>query len=50
MPADGLATRLVLVLGDHPFLSAVLFSICFDFAALGVKVIWKCKANNGHGD
>ena len=41
MPMDDVNTRLLLVLGDHRFLCAVLVSICFYFAAFTVQQLRK---------
>ena len=41
MPTDDVNTRLLLVLGDHRFLCAVLVSICFYFAAFTVQQLRK---------
>ena len=40
-PTDDLTTRLLLILGDHPFLCALVVSACFYLAALAVRKIWK---------
>jgi hypothetical protein len=39
MPTEDLSTRLLLTLGDHPFLCAVLVSICFYFTAIAVQTL-----------
>jgi len=41
VPIEDLGSRLLLVLGDHPFLCAVVVSICFYFAAIAVQTFRK---------
>lgn len=41
MPIEDLDTRILLMLGDHPFFCAVLVSICFFFAAIAVQALRK---------